>query len=182
MVPVLTGENVTLRPPRDGDVEARFALGNDAEIIRMYGFDIDHLPDYTREMAANWVRRIAEHPCAWVIETDGTPIGEVRLDIADPDERRAALAVGIVDRNQLGRGLGPEAILLALSHAFGSLELHRVGVRVLSYNRRAIRAYEKCGFVAEGRERETAFVNGAWHDDIMMGLLEDEFARIASSA
>jgi RimJ/RimL family protein N-acetyltransferase len=55
------------------------------------------------------------------------------------------------------------------------LRLHRIGIRVLAYNTRAIRAYEKCGFTIEGREREAAFVNGVWHDDMMMGLLETDF-------
>ena len=55
------------------------------------------------------------------------------------------------------------------------LRMHRIGIRVLAYNQRAIHAYKKCGFVIEGRERETAFVDGAWHDDVMMGLLDHEF-------
>ncbi len=78
-------------------------------------------------------------------------------------------------RGCLGKGIGTQAIHLLLQHAFGELKLHRIGIRVLAYNTRAIRAYEKCGFVREGRERETAFVNGAWHDDIMMGLLATEY-------
>ena len=86
------------------------------------------------------------------------------------------MAVGIFDPTLLGQGLGSEAILLVLRHAFAELKLHRIGVRVLGYNRRAIRAYEKCGFAVEGREREAAFVNGAWHDDIIMGVLEHELA------
>jgi RimJ/RimL family protein N-acetyltransferase len=49
---------------------------------------------------------------------------------------------------------------------------------VLAYNKRAIRAYEKCGFIVEGRERETAYVNGSWHDDIMMGLLDRDFSSL----
>ena len=68
-----------------------------------------------------------------------------------------------------------------LGYAFKTLRLHRVGIRVLAYNKRAIRAYEKCGFGVEGRERETAFVNGVWHDDIMMGLLDREFRERAIS-
>jgi RimJ/RimL family protein N-acetyltransferase len=40
---------------------------------------------------------------------------------------------------------------------------------------RAIHAHEKCGFIVEGREREAAVVNGAWHDDVMMGLLDYAF-------
>jgi RimJ/RimL family protein N-acetyltransferase len=51
-----------------------------------------------------------------------------------------------------------------------------VSVRVVAYNLRAIRAYQKCGFVIEGHEREAACVDGTWHDGVMMGLLDREFA------
>jgi len=64
---------------------------------------------------------------------------------------------------------------LVLRFAFDRLQLHRISVRVLAYNRRAIRSYEKCGFVLEGREREAALVNGEWHDDCIMGLLDRDF-------
>jgi RimJ/RimL family protein N-acetyltransferase len=58
------------------------------------------------------------------------------------------------------------------------LNLHRISARVLDYNTRAIRAYETCGFVVEGRERESAHVDGKWHDDVMMGLLDSEFETV----
>ena len=48
-------------------------------------------------------------------------------------------------------------------------------MRVVDYNLRAIRAYQKCGFVIEGREREPAFVDAAWHDDVMMAILDREY-------
>ncbi|MDR6899147.1 RimJ/RimL family protein N-acetyltransferase [Rhizobium miluonense] len=99
----------------------------------------------------------------------------IRLDNVNPQDKRATMAIGIYDPALLGKGFGTEAIMLLLRHAFGEMELHRIGIRVLAYNQRAIRAYEKCGFVVEGRERETAYVNGSWHDDIMMGLLDREF-------
>jgi RimJ/RimL family protein N-acetyltransferase len=56
--------------------------------------------------------------------------------------------------------------------------LARISARVLEYNTRAIRAYEKCGFVVEGRQRESAHVDGKWHDDVMMGLLDSEFESV----
>jgi RimJ/RimL family protein N-acetyltransferase len=74
--------------------------------------------------------------------------------------------------------LGSEAIALALGYAFNVLELHRVSVRVVDYNFRAIRAYQKCGFVIEGREREAALVDGDWHDDVMMAILDREYLAI----
>jgi len=49
---------------------------------------------------------------------------------------------------------------------------------VIEYNLRAIRAYQKCGFVIEGREREAAFVDGAWYDDVIMGILDNEYFEL----
>ncbi|MBD9373102.1 GNAT family N-acetyltransferase [Rhizobium sp. ARZ01] len=96
--------------------------------------------------------------------------------IGENAERRASMAIGIFDPACLGTGLGSEVIGLVLRHAFATLRLHRISIRVLAFNRRAIRAYEKSGFVEEGSERETAFIDGAWHDDVMMGILDREFA------
>ena len=79
------------------------------------------------------------------------------------------------------KALAPELIRLLLQYAFADLRLHRIGIRVLAYNKRATRAYEKCGFVIEGRERETAFVNGAWHDDLMMGIVEHKFRALTDT-
>ena len=73
------------------------------------------------------------------------------------------------------------AIDLLLHKAFGPLALHRVDLRVLSYNLRAIRCYEACGFVREGIERESARVGDEWHDDWIMGILERDFqARLTT--
>jgi RimJ/RimL family protein N-acetyltransferase len=173
-LPVLQGERVTLRRAREEDFAARLRLGTDAEIFRMYGGSRDDLRPMTEEGARRWVHWLIEHDHAWVMEV-GSLIGHVRVDRVDLRDRRASLAIGIEDSARLGMGLGSEAIALVLQYAFESLKLHRISVRVVEYNSRAIRAYQKCGFVIEGREREAAFVDGAWYDDVMMGLLESEY-------
>jgi RimJ/RimL family protein N-acetyltransferase len=173
-IPVLSGPNVVLRRPKLEDVDARLALGRDPEIFEMFGASRETIKALTREGAATWVQNLLAHPYAWIIERTGL-IGEARLDRLDMQDRRASFAIGILDPACLNRGFGTEAAKLVLDYAFGELKLHRVSVRVLAYNERAIRSYRKCGFVLEGRERESAFVNGQWHDDIMMGLLEHEF-------
>jgi RimJ/RimL family protein N-acetyltransferase len=179
-LPVLRGERVTLRRPRPSDVEARLRLGIDAEIHRMYGGSLHDLRPLTEDGAKRWVEQLLDHDHAWVIETD-TLIGQIRLDRVDLRDRRASLAVGIEDTTRLGMGLGTEAIALVLRYAFEVLKLHRLSVRVVAYNTRAIRAYKKCGFVIEGTEREAAFVDGVWHDDVMMGILEHEYRRACAN-
>jgi RimJ/RimL family protein N-acetyltransferase len=173
--PILAGSNVRLRPPSAEDADARFALGTHAEIAEMYGVNKDDVKPVTREGMARWLQWLTDHPHAWVIEINGAFAGEIRLDNVNHQDRRATMALGINNPALLGKGFGTEAIVLLLRHAFADMGLHRIGIRVLAYNKRAIRAYEKCGFVVEGRERETAYVNGGWHDDIMMGLLDREF-------
>lgn len=129
----------------------------------------------TVEGAAHWVQRLMNQDYAWIIEAAGELIGHIRLDRVDLGDRRASLAIGIEDPALLGKGFGTQAISLVQGFAFNSLKLHRLSVRVVSYNHRAIRAYEKCGFVVEGREREAAFVDGEWFDDVMMGILDREY-------
>ena len=176
-LPVLRGARVVLRPPVEGDVAARLRLGNDPDIIRLYGGSRANVRPMTENDAKRWVQRLCEHDYAWVIER-GTLIGAIRLDRVDFTDRRASLAVGIDDKARLGLGLGREAIMLVLRYAFDELKLHRISVRVVAYNTRALRAYEKCGFVVEGREREAAFVDGTWHDDVMLGILDREYAAL----
>lgn len=97
-------------------------------------------------------------------------VGELRPDDINHHDQRASLA-GINDPGLLGQGLGTEAMHLAIDYAFGPLGLHRLTVRVLEYNTRAIRAYQSCGFSIEGRERQAASIGGQCYDDLMMGLL-----------
>jgi RimJ/RimL family protein N-acetyltransferase len=66
-----------------------------------------------------------------------------------------------------------------LSYAFGALNFHRVSLRVVAVNARAIRAYEKVGCVREGIERQSARVGDTWHDDVMMGPLAAEFGDLS---
>ncbi len=173
----LTGARLVLRPPRAGDVEERLSLGNAPEIMRMFGVDPATLPVFTIDAAEKDLQRVADHPHAWVIEHDGRYLGEIRLHGLDAHDRRARLAIALYDSRKLGGGLGRESVSLVLDHAFGALGLHRVSLRVIAYNERAIRCYRACGFKEEGREREAACVGGKWFDDVMMGVLASDRCR-----
>jgi RimJ/RimL family protein N-acetyltransferase len=65
-----------------------------------------------------------------------------------------------------------------LRHAFETLGLHRIALYVFEFNERAIRAYQRCGFVVEGRARESIFREGRWWDELAMSVLESDWRRI----
>ena len=52
--------------------------------------------------------------------------------------------------------------------------LHRVQLDVYAFNPRALRSYEKAGFVVEGRQRDTLFWDGEWTDSILMSVLNTD--------
>jgi RimJ/RimL family protein N-acetyltransferase len=84
-------------------------------------------------------------------------------------------ALGIWNESYMSRGIGVETTMLVLGYAFDVLKLHRVGLKVLDYNERAINCYQKCGFKQEGILRDSAYIEGAFHSDIIMSILEDEY-------
>jgi RimJ/RimL family protein N-acetyltransferase len=174
--------NVRLRPIQPSDADARAALGISSAITRMYGAVTESVPVMSRGAAKRWLRGLQGHPNAWIVEADGGLVGEARLDNLNPADRRARLAIGLYNDRHLGRGIGRKAIRLVLAQAFGPLGLHRVDLRVLANNVRAIRCYQACGFVREGIERDSAFVGGAWHDDWIMAILEQDYRKHSPEA
>lgn len=179
--PTLFGERVVVRPARDGDEADRLGAGYGPELSRMYGGDPRERRSFTPEAAARWRDTLAREPFAWAVEHEGRCIGTVRLHSIEWASRAARLAIGLISPATWGRGLGSEAIRLVLRCAFEGLGLHRVGLRVLDSNERAMRAYTECGFVREGYERETVVQDGVWRGDVIMGCLDrDYWARFGA--
>lgn len=173
--PVLKDGTLRLRAPVSEDVDARFSLGLTPEILHMFGADPTLIKPYTCAMAQDWIDAQMQEPLAFIIEHKGRLIGALRLHSVVPHDKRASLAVGLLDPDLLGKGIGTQACRLILDHAFSTLDLHRITLRVIDYNARAIAAYEKLGFQHEGREREAACVGDTYHDDLIMGLLASEW-------
>lgn len=134
----------------------------------------DRLWALTPNEVAQWFAEIEGNPTAWVVEHDNRFLGSVRLHHISERDGTARLAIGLLDPAKLGRGYGEEAICLVLRYAFDVLGLHRVGLRVLDYNERAIRCYQKCGFVEE--RREPTLVGDEHHDDVLMSVLALDFS------
>lgn len=103
-------------------------------------------------------------------------IGFLFLEV-DGRNADAWLGVGIGDRENWGQGYGTDAVRVAVRYAFTELDLHRVSLTVLGANPRAQRAYEKAGFVVEGRARGLSGYAGHRVDEVYMGLLKREWVR-----
>ena len=102
-------------------------------------------------------------------------IGNCAFFSIDTVSRAGEFGIMIGDKSVWNQGLGTETVGLILRHGFKTLNLHRVILQVFGDNPRAIRAYEKAGFVREGTQREAIFKNGKYMDIHMMSVLRREW-------
>ncbi|WP_339114693.1 GNAT family protein [Thioclava sp. GXIMD2076] len=176
----MTSPAVALRRPLLCDISARATLGISEEISRMAGAPVRSRAELTAGEAKAWFHRLQLQPHGQVILLGGELVGEIRFDTLNPHDRRGRMAMELYHPRHMGRGIGRQALRLFLDHAFGTQGLHRIDLRVLLFNTRAIRCYEACGFRYEGTERESALIDGQWHDDHIMALLEQEYRAHAA--
>ena len=178
--PVLRTARTVLRPFRPSDVDERQTLGQDPEILQMFGVRpafSEPVPMSEHE-AQDWYDQLIgdPNPLQWAIEHEGRLAGTTSLHSLREGDEKAQLGIGLLDRRCWGRGLGEEVTREVVRFGFEEVGLHRIGLKVFAHNERAIRCYLRCGFVEEGREREAAHVGGAWRDDVIMGILAADLA------
>jgi diamine N-acetyltransferase len=98
------------------------------------------------------VRRQAQVPFA-VDHLDGTMIGRIFLRFVNREQGAAVLGIDL-DPRYVGQGYGTDALRAFMRYYFGPLNFRRLVLSVASYNVRARRSYERCGFRYVGRHWE----------------------------
>lgn len=105
------------------------------------------------------------------------PIGFVELDGIQWAHGDAFVGIGIGSRAHWSKGYGSDALRILMRYAFAELGLFRLSLDVFEYNTRAVRCYEKCGFVVEGRCRQWLLRDGKRWDVLYMGILRSEWEK-----
>ena len=167
-LPVIESERLTLRPLSDDDVEVLLPAVYEPGIAEWWGDTSD--ADSQREGFRNEGR-------AFAIDVDGEVAGWLAFhEETEPDYRSVALDIMLRPEFQ-ARGLGPEALRLAIRWFVDERGHHRFTIDPTLENHRAIEAYERVGFKAVGvlRKSERA-PDGRWRDGLLMDLLADELA------
>ena len=102
-------------------------------------------------------------------------IGSCGLHSIDHYDQRADVGIGI-GKPHWRQGFGQEAVRLLVDYGFRILNLVKISLQVLADDERAVGAYRKAGFVEEGRLRNHSWYDGSRHDELVMGVLREEWA------
>lgn len=165
---MLIGERVRLRPLEERDLAAIKRWDDDDEIIAAMGKkfgDEGACESWFAALKAEARRRV------FAIENErGELIGELELDNLSPKEGSTELTICIGNRAHWNQGYGTEAISLVRDYLFTRTRTKRIYLRVYRSNRRAIRCYEKCGFVKKAVLPLSARQVGRRDDVVLMEL------------
>ncbi|MCB0120349.1 MAG: GNAT family N-acetyltransferase [Anaerolineales bacterium] len=175
---IILGKRMRLRAVERDDVPRFHEWVNDPEVTRGLAL---YLPMSMRD-EEDWFERVSkgdpnQKPLAIEVRKGKAwkLIGNCGVFDISFTNRSAELGIIIGDKSEWNKGYGAEAMTLLLRHCFETLNLNRAFLRVYEDNIRAVRSYEKAGFVLEGRLRKAVYKYGKYEDVLIMSVLRSEW-------
>jgi RimJ/RimL family protein N-acetyltransferase len=181
---LLVGSLVRLRPYNRTDVEPAWRYVNNPEVKR---FLVPGVPlPFPYEAEEKWfqdqVNTKGDGTFNLAIESlaDGKYIGGCGVN--EMDWKNGVATVGIfLGSDFWGKGFGTDAMRVLLHFLFTEMNVHKVDLKVYSFNQRAMKSYEHCGFKLEGVLRQSVYREGAYRDECIMGILREEWEALQAS-
>ncbi|WP_119731271.1 GNAT family N-acetyltransferase [Thermomonospora amylolytica] len=110
-----------------------------------------------------------------VVELDGgTLVGTAVLWGIDSHNRSAHIGLGLLPSCR-GKGYGTDVVAVLCHYGFVVRGLQRLQIETLADNYAMLRAAERNGFVREGVLRSSAWVLGEFLDEVLLGLLAQDW-------
>ncbi len=158
---MLVGERVVLQPVVGGDHPLLHRWLTDRDLRRYVG-------RWRPSPRRGWSDPGRDEAFLILLREGDRPIGFCGLFAISSDEGTAELGILLGEKDCWGQGYGPEALRLLLDHAYRDLGLRQISLCVHATNSRALRAYEKVGFVSERRLRIGRWLFGRGVEMIVM--------------
>ena len=175
----LHGEKVYLSAVTRDDIPVLGQWFNNLDLLyNLFAFNVYPL---TEEDEKDWYEGLLKSKeVTFAIRTKDTNqlIGTTGIKSPSWHNRSSEFGIAIGDPDFWGKGYGTDATQVILRYGFLEMNLRRIELLVYSYNARAIRSYEKIGFVHEGTRRQALFRDGQYHDIHIMALLRQEWEDV----
>ena len=130
---------------------------------------------FTRQGHENWTRTMIDTGKAVQMIicdiSDNKPLGSVYIRDIDRGHNKAEYGIFIGESQARGRGIGTCAAKLMLRYCFEEERLHRIYLRAFAENTKALRSYEKAGFVKEACLKDDVRIDGKYRDIIWMAAI-----------
>lgn len=167
--------NLVYEELRVKDLEWARELHNDPEVLRM----LTDPREVDEEQQRSWFKRLLETSSSSRVvvkdpNKDGAKIGLIRIDSLDHNNKSVCIGLDI-HKDFRGKGYAKRIYWDLFALYFKVMGFNRIWLLTAEYNETAIALYTKLGFKVEGRQRQSLFRDGKYHDCICMSILREEY-------
>ena len=175
----LSGEQIYLKPFSRTDIPIWHNWFNSQELTEHMNKGAYPNTEEAQEEFFQWLSKSKNDvQLAIVLKANDSLVGIVGIHSIEWLHRRGDVSIFVADTKHWGKGIATEAISLIVRHAFTKLNLRRLTSGMSSLNTGSRKSFEKNGFVIEGTLREHFFYKGSYVDELMMGLLREDWERL----
>lgn len=180
MLQPLVTQRLILRRLEPSDADAVYAYRVDPEISRFQTWE----PASAEEITAFIVRMHGMElltPGEWfqigIVRRDtGELVGDCGIHARADERRQVELGITLAPSFQR-QGMAFEAFCALLEFLFTRTETHRVFCSVDPRNRSCLSLLQKVGMRREAHMVESLWIKGAWVDDVVFGILKEEWEK-----
>ncbi len=169
-------ERLVLRDFVPADLPAYIAMQSDPRWLEHYEWDVRDPSDVEAllEMFLGFQRADPRIKFQLAVTLDDELIGSCGMRTDAPGATQGDIGYELA-ADHWGKGYATEAARAMVDYGFRELGLHRVWSWCNADNERSAAVLTRVGMTLEGRKRETQFFKGRWHDELIFGLLKDEW-------
>lgn len=178
---MFVGKNIMLRPIKKDDLVVLNKIRNEQEVLDNLSIYLPY-PQALETQEHRFNERIKDKytntPSFVISEHNGIPIGQCGTMETNWKNSYTKVWIFLGGKENRNKGFGSEAMKLLITFIFQEMNLNRVMLYVFSFNKRAVKSYEKMGFKLEGTLRQEIFRKGKYHDVYQMSILKSEFDKM----
>lgn len=176
---MLIGENLILRPLKIDDIEKTHKWRNDLEIIKLaQGIRFPKTIEMEKDWFEGALNDKSNRNVFFGIDEIKTKdfIGIIQLTNIDLISKTAIWGFIIGDKVNHGKGYSVEAPRLLFDYAFNILNLRKIYGYPIANNPATLKMHQKIGnFIEEGRLKEQVYLDGIYHDVLILSLFKRDF-------
>jgi len=175
---MIKGKKVILRPLNSNDIVKIFQWHNSMNLKNLAMMHPFPIPiELEREHFERQLKNIDNKTVLFGIDDIENKefVGFTKIYNINWIHRTAYFGIVIGHENSQGKGLGKETTELILEYAFNNLQLLKILLEVVTFNEKAINLYKKIGFETEGLLKRQVYIDGSYHDVVVMSIFKENF-------
>lgn len=170
---MIRGKSIYLLPLHNDDIDFMLELVNDQEITF---WEAKNEYPISESKQREWFKSNINNGLRYIIYEIGSDkkIGYFSFKMTNEVSKTGKIALKFT-KDSRGKNFGTDTIKLMMSFLFNKMNMHRLFTTIVSYNKSSLKLFEKCGWIIEGNERQSIFMNKAYHDNFSLSILHNEY-------